>query len=455
MFENNFDHETETREATYYPSTDEGTGIPGEAATPKKKKGKKTAKIIGAICLLLAVSAGSIAGYKYIDNNGLPLIGSSSSDTESGKKDSSVTTNTSTTESKSNSVDLLKISTKSDALTTQQIYDKVIPSVVGVSATYEGQATYNPWFGESQANNATATGTGIIMSDTGYVLTNAHVIYDSENGYGAATKISILLYDENEYEAKIVAYDTATDIAVLDIVNDVDGLVSAEFGNSDELKVGDNVVAIGNPLGFDLFGTLTVGYISGLNREVSVNDISMGLIQTDAAINSGNSGGPLINCYGQVIGINSLKMANSYSSATIEGLGFAIPITSAKSIIDDLIEYGYVSGRPQIGVSCKTVTSYNGMISGAQIMAFSENSPAEAAGLKINDVIVGVNNKVVTDVESLQSAINAYSSGEKISLTIIRDGRYSEAEVTLTERTAEKQTETTTATTTPDPRFQS
>ena len=205
-----------------------------------------------------------------------------------------------------------------DALSLQEIYQKMNPSVVSIVSTLR---------------SGTATGTGIIMSENGYIITTHHVI---EGAY----QLAVLTYDDTQYTAELIGSDAISDLAVLKI--EAEGLTAAEFGDSDALRVGDSVVAIGDPLGIQLRGTMTNGIISAINRDLTVEDRKMTLIQTNAALNNGNSGGPLINCYGQVIGINTMKMSSYYSSASVEGLGFAIPVSVAKPIIDELIENGYV-----------------------------------------------------------------------------------------------------------------
>ncbi|MCC8135621.1 MAG: trypsin-like peptidase domain-containing protein, partial [Ruminococcus sp.] len=254
-----------------------------------------------------------------------------------------------------------------------------------------------------------------------------HVVYDEDYDCGEAVEVSVIFSDDEqtEKEAKIIAYDTETDIAVLKV--DATGLTPATFGDSDDLRVGELVIAIGNPLGFDLFGTVTSGIVSGLNRQISINEKNMNLIQIDAAINSGNSGGPLVNSCGQVIGINSAKMSSSYSSsASIEGLGFAIPISEAKTIIDDLINYNYVKGRPQIGISTRDVSEivsrYYNIPMGVYVASVTEGSTAEFAGIEVGDVIIAIEGQAVTTSEELNEIKNEYSAGDEITLTITRDG---------------------------------
>ena len=258
-----------------------------------------------------------------------------------------------------------------------------------------------------QTQEITATGSGIVMSSDGYIITNAHVIYDTESDYqmGKATSVSVVMGEnhDQEYEAEIVGYDVQTDLAVLKI--DAEGLTPAEFGNSDDLNVGELVVAIGNPLGFELYGTTTCGIVSAVNREVQLEDRTMTLIQTDAAINSGNSGGMLLNAYGQVVGINSMKMGSSYGSASVEGLGFAIPISDAKEIINSLINNGYVTGRPQLGITGVTVSESDAqrfnLPQGVYVYGVAENSAAAKAGLQQGDIITAIDGVEVTTMEEL------------------------------------------------------
>lgn len=438
MFENKYNSETNTNEAEYIP-------VP-EVENKKKNGGfRKMVKAVAALCCIAAVSVGSVAVYRNIDNK----------NTDKNENKTEIAENAAANEESTDTdyevMSLLQLSQSEGALTTQEIYQKVLPSVVGVTSTftYRQQNGYGGMFGYSNQGGATGqvqgTGTGIIMSADGYIVTNAHVVYDSEYG-GKASAVSILLSNEEEYTAEIIGYDTQTDIAVLK-VNDAPQLTAAEFGDSSALSVGDTALAIGNPLGFDLFGTLTVGYISGLNREIAMDDAVMHLIQTDAAINSGNSGGPLVNDKGQVIGINSMKMSSSYSSseASIEGLGFAIPINEAQEIVNDLMNNGYVTGRPQLGITCQDVTSAQNSLSGIYVVGVNENGAADKAGLQAGDVIVGVNGQQVGTITELNRIKNEFKAGDTLKLTVIRENKYTEINVVLeesavmTENTSEEQ----------------
>ncbi len=299
-----------------------------------------------------------------------------------------------------------------NALSLQQIYAKVFPSVASISCVHQ---------------NGTSTGTGIVMSADGYVITNFHVIEDAQQIY-------VLVGEDSQYVAELVGGDETTDIAVLKV--DAADLIPAEFGDSDVLRVGDAVVAIGDPLGSELRGTMTDGIVSAINRDLNLSGRQMTLIQTNAALNSGNSGGPLINCYGQVIGINTMKMSNySSTSSTVEGLGFAIPITAAEPIIDELIEKGYVSGRPAIGIQGQTLDLraqfFYHMPSGVVITGILEESDAAQKGLEPDDIIVGFDNRPISSLEDLVAAKNDLVSGNTVTLTIFRGGKYYYVDVVL------------------------
>lgn len=308
---------------------------------------------------------------------------------------------------------LEQLAAPKDAMGLPDIYDKVSPSVVGVSCTM---------------TRGSATGTGIIISENGYIITNAHVI---EN----AVKVVIVDKELNEYEATIIGSDEQTDLAVLKI--DATGLTACEFGSSGDLRIGELAVVIGNPLGFELYGTMTSGIISGLNRSITISDKKMTLIQTNASINNGNSGGPLINSYGQIIGVTSAKVASVYG----EGLGFAIPIDEAIPIIKDLMQYGYVTGRPVIGISCEDITAiismYYRLPQGVCVRFVTPDSGAEKAGIKAGDIIVGVNGQSITTMDELTSIKNGFSAGDTITLTVYRDGANIDLDLVLGEVTQE------------------
>lgn len=438
---NNDDNHNNFSEVSYYPIED--TTINNNQK--KVSSGKKVLKFLGLVCCMAIVSVGSITAYKYCEDGGSLTSNTSVSDANDVQEDTlssgsdvdTPDTGTETTNAsglKAETTSLFGLSEGGDNLTPAEIYSKVEPSVVGISATVETQVDdIYSMFGYGSTQTGTATGTGIVMTEDGYILTNAHVVED-------AVDVTVILNDEDktEYKATVVGEDTSSDIAVLKI--QATGLTPAEFGDSDSLVVGDYAYAIGNPLGFELSNTFTPGIISGLDRTVTINDNEMTLIQTSAAINSGNSGGPLVNSKGQVIGIVSSKISSSYSStsASVEGLGFAIPITDAKTIIDDLVTYGYVTGRPQLGITAETIddtmSRYYNVPVGVYIRFMDSNGAACEAGLQVGDIITGVNGETITTSTELSNELKKYNAGDTIQVNYYRNGAELTISVTLHEQ---------------------
>ena len=426
---------------------------------PKKSGGKKFLKAVAAVAALAVVSVSSIELYKAFGKESTSRWTSeaeSEAALDTSEDDSSEAeepeNSASVGKAQNSSASWINMAAPAGSLTIPEIVDKALPSVVGISSTFECEAPQaNDFFGfgfgfynyggENQKQQLNGTGTGIVMSEDGYVITNAHCIYDNDSQYkaGKAVSVSVVMDDEDEteYEAQIVGYDLQSDLAVLKI--EANGLTPAEFGDSDKLAVGELVVAIGNPLGFELFGTTTCGIVSALNREITIEDRKMTMIQTDATINNGNSGGPLLNGYGQVIGINSAKLSSSYGSteATVEGLGFAIPITSAKDIINDLINNGYVTGRPQIGITGQDVTESDaqrfGLPQGVYVIAADESSAAYKAGIRQGDIITAVDGVEITTQDELTEEKNKHKAGDTITLTIYRAGESTDVQLVLQE----------------------
>lgn len=296
---------------------------------------------------------------------------------------------------------------------------QVGPAVVGIVAT--GESSSGMFLIPQQTQSS---GSGIIISSDGYIVTNNHVVE-------GASSLKVTLNTMEEYDAKLVGTDPQTDLAVIKI--EATGLTSAVLGNSSDVEVGELAIAIGNPLGQELAGTVTTGIISATNRQVTVDDVEYTLLQTDAAINEGNSGGALVNAYGEVIGINSVKMA----STGVEGLGFAIPSDIAKPVISDLIEYGYVTGRPVIGITGRNITEemsqYYDLPVGVYIQAITEFSAAEKAGLRPGDVIIQCDGQTVETVDELNEIRDQHQVGDTLTLTIVRNGERIEVSVTLEE----------------------
>ena len=299
------------------------------------------------------------------------------------------------------------------SLSLQEIYVKVIDAVVSISCNFPG---------------GSSTGTGVILSTEGYVVTNAHVVE-------GATSIQVLLNDGRTLDATLLGADRISDLAVLEIK--ADNLVAAQLGDSSMLRVGDVVVAIGDPLGITLRGTMTDGIVSAINRDVMVDGRVMNLIQTNAALNSGNSGGPLINCYGQVIGINTMKIGDYVSAAGVEGLGFAIPSTTVSSIVNQLLEQGYISGRPSLGISGESISRvyqmYYRLPNGLHITYVEPGSAADQVGIEIGDILLRVENTTVTTNHELESALYSYVPGDTVKLVIYRNGVQYYVSVTLGE----------------------
>lgn len=310
------------------------------------------------------------------------------------------------------------------------VANKVLPSVVGIKVEYSVSSI----FYRNMSSTATAEGSGVIIREDGYILTNNHIVNtsSSSNFYevGKANKVTVYLYnDETPYEATIVGTDEQTDLAVLKI--EKTGLTAATLGNSDNVKVGEFAMAIGNPLGMQ--SSVSSGIISAVNRKVTSDNKTYTLIQTDAAINSGNSGGALVNSNGEVIGINTLKMSGS----GIEGMGFAIPINSTKTIYEQLIQYNKVK-RPYIGISGRDLdeetAKANNLVVGVYVISIDEFSSAEKAGIKIGDVITKIDGKEIKTMEELNEVKNSHSIGDEITLTINRSGNEKEFKLTLQEQ---------------------
>ena len=311
---------------------------------------------------------------------------------------------------------------KTDKLMTPaEVYAANVNSTVGITTSI----TTNYW---GYQTTSAASGSGFIFSDDGYILTNYHVIEDSDS-------ITVSMYDGSSYEAVLIGYDESNDVAVLKI--EAENLVPVILGDSENLNVGDSVVAIGNPLG-ELTFSLTSGAISAKDREITMSSGStMRLMQTDCAINSGNSGGALFNLYGEVIGITNAKYSSSSSTgASIDNIGFAIPINTARKIAESIIEKGYVV-KPYIGVSVADVsaeTQSYGLPQGAAVRVVNEDSPASAAGLQLNDIITNVNGQQITGSSDLVRIVTDSAVGDVLNLTVYRQGQTISISITVGEK---------------------
>lgn len=299
-------------------------------------------------------------------------------------------------------------------MSLQEIYETNIPAVVSISAA---------------TGSGSSTGTGVVLSANGYLVTNYHVIRQ-------ALAINVTLTDERELRATLVGEDPVSDLAVLRV--DAEDLTPAQFGDSDGVRVGDSVVAIGDPLGVELRGTMTDGIVSAISRDVQVDGRVMNLIQTNAALNSGNSGGPLINRFGQVIGINTMKIGTLADSSGVEGLGFAIPSATVKEIVNQLLSQGYVSGRPWLGIEVESFSTFYQRFyrvpKGVYVTDVQAGSPAEAADLRIGDIILAADGSAVTDMDALNTQLYTHAPGDSMTFSVYRNGRQGEVTVTLEEK---------------------
>ena len=421
---NQYNNEPEPQQASAVPdsgSTVPPTEVPPQQPAapepPKKKKhhvnGGKAAR--SAVALVLAAVMGFAGGYVGSQMNGskvvIQQVAPSGSSSSSGS-DSSITS----------------ASASGSSLTTEQVADLVSPSVVVITTE---QVVYSQWSWYGQNQVESGAGSGVVISSDGYILTCAHVV-------SGASNITVTIGDI-DYPATVVGEDDTSDVAVLKI--DATDLTPATVGNSDSLAVGESVLAVGNPLG-ELGGTVTSGIVSALNRSVTIQGTSstntMSLIQMDASVSPGNSGGGLFNMNGELIGLVNAKS----SSSDAEGLGFAIPINDAIKVAQELLENGYVTGRPYLGITYLAVTdaqtaSQLGVNAyGVYVVEVVKGGPAEKAGLQAGDRIVSVDGTEIASKDDLGTLMQKHAAGDTLSITIARDGQMQTVNVTLGEKTA-------------------
>ena len=377
-----------------------------EAEPPKQKKRKGAARFValGLCCALIGglAGGGGVLAYNHFAGGSTTIYQGSAPTT---------------------AVNLASVDGHT-VLTPEEIYAANLGAAVGVN----GDVTTNAW-GYTVRN--AVSGSGFVISSnatSSYIVTNYHVINNVQD-------IKVFFANGDSYDATLVGGEEDNDIAVLRI--EVGNLQTVTLGDSDALNVGENVYAIGNPLG-ELTFTFTGGYVSAKDRSVTMSDGTvMNMLQTDTAINSGNSGGPLFNEYGEVIGIVSAKLSSSSSSeATVEGLGFAIPINDVKDMVISIMEHGYVTGKPNVGVLLDDVSQEAqryGVPAGAEIMAILEGSGADNGGLQVGDIITAVDDTQVDSVSALQDAVDGYQAGDSVSFTVYRDGSETTVTVTLDE----------------------
>ena len=351
---------------------------------------------------------------------------------------SSIINNTSSSSSSSNSGYVSQVNLSNYSDTAVYAANKILPSIVGIKLEYTVNNSMLQMFGKSSSSTATATGSGIIISEDGYILTNNHVVSSSSSSSNSsyyqvseASKLTVTLFnDDTEYEAKIVGKDEQTDLAVIKI--EKSGLSKAEFADSDSIKVGEFAMAVGNPIGMQ--SSVTCGIVSAVNRQVTDSDGKQyTLIQTDAAINSGNSGGALVNSEGKVIGINTLKL----SGTGIEGMGFAIPINSTTDITSQLIQYSKVK-RPYIGITGidlneETAKTYN-LVTGVYVKSVEDFSSGEKAGIKAGDVIIEADGTKISSMDELNKIKNSHKIGDEMKIKVNRNGQEKDLTITLGEQ---------------------
>lgn len=391
---------------------------PQKQPKPKKHGSKFGLKLLAVVLCCAVTSAASLGVFVAMIQNGVINVQSSEASSNAAFTISRVVngdTNSDTSTSSDGTV---------SAMSDQDIAAKLTPSVVCIQ---NYQVTQNYGFMQTDTSDSSVSpaseGSGIIMSEDGYIITNAHVVE-------GATSLKVMTSDGETYEAQLVGSDTVTDLAVVKI--DATGLTAAEFGSSEDLRVADKVMAIGNPGGHELSSSVTIGYVSALNRAIanSTTGYTMEYIQTDAAINPGNSGGALINEYGQVVGINSAKI----SATGYEGLGFAIPIDTAQPIISDLIQYGYVKDRAVLGISGQFIDSMTGRFYGlpqGEYVAQLNSSEAQASGLQVGDVITAIDGQQLDSESTLRSAILSKKPGDTVTLQVYRSSTQQSATVEL------------------------
>lgn len=387
---------------------------PEQSSAPSGKKGRKGMRAAVSAVLVMALVAGSCGATYGILN--------SKFEKQAQADAAAIQQLQQRLSRQSTQADPVGYVMEEGALSPKQIYQEYASSVVAISSTVE-TLSYG-----GQTRQGTYTGSGFILTDDGYVVTNYHVIE-------GATSVTVVMDTQEEYPAEVIGYDALNDVAVLKI--DAKNLPAVKLGSSDALSIGDMVVAIGNPLG-SLTATLTVGYVSGKDRQVSTDSTMINMIQTDAAINSGNSGGPLFNVYGEVVGITSAKYSGTTTSgASIEGIGFAIPIDDVMSIIGDLRDFGYVTGA-YLGVTVQdtdaSAASLYGLPTGAYVVTVVEDGSADRAGIQPKDIIIKLGDTDVSTVSELTRTLRRFKAGDQTTVTVIRSGERITLDITLDEK---------------------
>ena len=419
------------QQGTYQQPGGYGSGSYGYSAAPevkqKKSGGGKKILVAAVICALLGGIGGGTAIGMAIRNMG-STAAAEASVTESVEPSAAEaeTPKTETSQKPDNiNATVIDVTTNSEttSMTPQDVYEHYVNAVVAIS----NEGTTTNMFGQVSAT--ASSGSGFIISEDGYIITNNHVVE-------GAQKLTVLMTSGEEYEATIIGADEENDVALIKI--DATGLPTVSIGDSDTIEVGEQVCAIGNPLG-ELTNTLTVGYVSALDREINENRTTpINMFQTDCAINAGNSGGPIFDMHGNVIGITTAKYSSSGTSysASIEGIGFCIPINDAMDIVSDLLEYGYVKGRPALGISCQaissTVTQYYNLPTGVYVYSVSSGGAADKAGIREGDIITAIDGVEVSSITAFKSKLKEYSAGDTAVISVYRSDTAEKLEFNIT-----------------------
>ena len=430
--QNNPGYQTQYQAQSQYQTEPTGCGAPQEPKKPEKKKkksGVRTLIAVAFVCILVGALVGGSVMYLVGHNNSqdgttAPEEVLEGSDLEQSTQEVGAgEAEASTQEKDAFNSTTIEITTNAEStnMTPKDVYEHYVNAVVAIS----NESTGTNIFG--QVSSTASSGSGMIISSDGYILTNNHVVEGAE-------KLTVTMTSGDEYEATIIGADEDNDVALIKIEGSDFPTVS--IGNSYNIQVGDQLCAIGNPLG-ELTNTLTVGYVSALDREINENGIPINMFQTDCAINSGNSGGPIFDMDGNVIGITTAKYSSSSSySASIEGIGFCIPINDAMDIVSDLLQYGYVRGRVSMGIMCQaissTVTQYYNLPAGIYVSTVETGSAAQTAGLKEGDIICAIDGTEIASVTELKIILKEYAPGDTATLTVYQNETRETVEMDIT-----------------------
>jgi serine protease Do len=438
------EHDYDNKEQETYEHQDPGFVEYKLASHPqqaKKNNGGTKLVALALACALIGGAAGGGAVYMANRSSGDTATAQTATmqtETTAAQTDETASTaetadtgDTGTT-SGSNAPMMVTTGSTTTALDPSEVYAQNVNAVVGINVT----STTTNYFG--QASSTAASGSGFIITSDGYIVTNAHVV--AEDGVAADT-VKVVLTSGESYDAEIVGYDTDNDVALIKI--EATSLPTVSIGDSDSLVVGQQVCAIGNPLG-ELTNTLTVGYVSALDREINTDGTPINMLQTDCAINPGNSGGPLFDLYGNVIGITTAKYSTS-SSTTLEGLGFALPINDVMTLVADIQQNGYVTGKPYLGIYLEdlnvTMASYYNLPVGVYVRSTVEGSCAEKAGVQSGDIITALGDTTIQTYTELSAAMRDYKAGDTATLTVYRNNESIQLTVTFDEKVPDYVTE--------------